>query len=661
MTIWSRIRHAFRRPTATKSTSWDKLWLRGIESQLTGNRITKPYRQHWAVYLAISRIATNVAQPPFVLRDGETSIPDHPLLDLLKRPNPFLSRFELWEATAVYLNLRGECFWVLGESRGQQAGTSTVPATIHVPHPDRFRPALDTNGNLTGWIYRGRVPLMPEEVVFFRFFNPYDDLRGLSPLEAARIAMETDHSAEVYNRRFFENSAEPSGVLKTQGSLTDDQFRRLLAQWEARHRGESRAHRVALLEGGLDYETLSLSHHDMAFLEQRKFSLEQILGVFGVPRSIALTQDLRYATAMVQRKAFWNDTILPHLRLIAEKLNADFIPRVAPGLTGAFDTSRIEELREDLKDKVETATGLWRMGFTANEINARLALGFDDAPWRDIAWMPLNLVPAQVAATPPESRAALPQKSTDDARTNTFRRRFLAVQQVEERLFYGKIKRFLFEQRARMLAALQPGKGVSRDTSPDADAVIARLALVWQDEGERLMLMASPLFESAVEAGATLALDTIGVGIAFDLQDPQVVRLVEARVSRITGINETIWRQIRATVRESLDAGETLDQLADRIRGIYNMAQTRSRTIARTETAGCMNEAAFDRYHEAGFTRKRWVTAHDEHTRPSHVACESQGPVPSTRPFVNGLRFPGDPDGPPEEIINCRCTLVPEP
>jgi hypothetical protein len=47
----------------------------------------------------------------------------------------------------------------------------------------------------------------------------------------------------------------------------------------------------------------------------------------------------------------------------------------------------------------------------------------------------------------------------------------------------------------------------------------------------------------------------------------------------------------------------------------------------------------------------------DDRVRDSHFLCEEQGAVPAAAPFHNGLMFPGDPNGPPEEVINCRCNL----
>jgi len=639
-----------------KSSTWSKVWLKANESSLLGNNITKPYSQHWAVYLAISKIATNIARVPFVIYQGEKQIENHPILDLLSQPNPQLSRFQLWEATAVFLNLKGEAFWFLGKSRGQAAGTTTMPAMIWVFHPDRFRPAVNNDGNIIGWVYKGKIPLKLEEVIHFKFFNPYDDIRGLAPLESARITMETDYDALLYNRNFFKNSAEPSGILRTENSVTDDQFKRLLAMWEGRHKGQGRAHKVALLEGGLEYQKIGVSQRDMEFLEQRKFSLEEILGVYGVPKSIALTQDLRYATAMVQRKAFWIDTLLPQMKLITEKLQSEFFSRFAPGLTGIFDTDGIEELRDDLKTKTEVAEKLWKLGFTGNEINQRLDLGFEEQPWRDTWWAPINLLPVQDAGPQPKALSVETPQLKAPSRGDVFRNQFLAAQRSVENLFYSKIKRFFFEQRGRVLSLMN--KSI-KGALTDEQEFIARIGADWKNEDDKLKLVSKPLYEEAITTGAQIALDTMDLGIDFDLINPESLTNLEARINRLSKINDTMWEAIRSEIHGGMTEGESLDQVSDRIRRVYNMASNRSKTIARTETAGAMNEAGYDQYKLHGVKQKRWLVAHDENVRESHMAAGEQGRIKIADTFSNGLQYPGDPNGGPEEVINCRCTLEP--
>ena len=86
--------------------------------------------QSW-VYAAVNAIAQEVArQRPFLYRNTgqadheQTPLPlTHPLVRLLDNPNPWLTPWELWYLTVVYLELTGNCYWYAAPSRsGRCAG-----------------------------------------------------------------------------------------------------------------------------------------------------------------------------------------------------------------------------------------------------------------------------------------------------------------------------------------------------------------------------------------------------------------------------------------------------------------------------------------------------------------------------------------------------------
>jgi SPP1 gp7 family putative phage head morphogenesis protein len=108
--------------------------------------------------------------------------------------------------------------------------------------------------------------------------------------------------------------------------------------------------------------------------------------------------------------------------------------------------------------------------------------------------------------------------------------------------------------------------------------------------------------------------------------------------------------------------GLAQDGVADMIRAaIPSMSSYRAGVIARTETHGAANFGAMEAARETGVAlRREWVSAEDERTRDSHVAANGQI-VGMDEPFAVGdalLMYPGDPDGPPEETINCRCAIA---
>lgn len=115
-----------------------------------------------------------------------------------------------------------------------------------------------------------------------------------------------------------------------------------------------------------------------------------------------------------------------------------------------------------------------------------------------------------------------------------------------------------------------------------------------------------------------------------------------ARLDRVAG---------EAVVME--DAVELLRQEAEAIEA------GQGRVVAECESQAVYGSAMIRLIKQAGFTTKVWTTVGDERVRDSHNMCEEQGEVPIDKPFHNGLQFPGDSNGGPEETANCRCWLTP--
>lgn len=122
-------------------------------------------------------------------------------------------------------------------------------------------------------------------------------------------------------------------------------------------------------------------------------------------------------------------------------------------------------------------------------------------------------------------------------------------------------------------------------------------------------------------------------------------------------LGETTWKKIRTVID---DEGSTRD-VEDAIRSdLEGDAEVRARTIARTETHGASQDSQFEVAQSIGLNNKRWIATNDGRTRETHVEADGQE-QDMHDPFTVGedeLMYPGDPDGVPEEVINCRCIVV---
>lgn len=156
--------------------------------------------------------------------------------------------------------------------------------------------------------------------------------------------------------------------------------------------------------------------------------------------------------------------------------------------------------------------------------------------------------------------------------------------------------------------------------------------------------------------------------LAFDITNPLAGRVLARSASQIVNISQTTQADVMAVIKDAHDSGLSIPATADLIRSkMIEATPARATLIARTELAGAVNggslaatqivaKASGDNY------TKQWLTAPGAHyPRHEDYPGLDQQTAPLDGTFVVGdsdLQFPGDPDGPPEEVCNCRCTLV---
>lgn len=141
-----------------------------------------------------------------------------------------------------------------------------------------------------------------------------------------------------------------------------------------------------------------------------------------------------------------------------------------------------------------------------------------------------------------------------------------------------------------------------------------------------------------------------------------LVYLLTLAGQKIKQIAEHTRAEIQSTLADGVAAGESIPKLAKRIDDLYlpQIIPNRSKVIARTEVVGASNFAAVEAAKKSGLTlNKVWLATGDNRTRPDHADADGQEVAMDEKFVVGGAEMdrPGDPDGPPSETVNCRCTI----
>ena len=253
------------------------------------------------VYACVRLLAESVAQLPLHLYkctddDGQEKAKGHPLYKILYRePNPEMTSFSFWEVMMTHLLLWGNAYaQVVRDGRNGILGLyPLLPENVEIDRTEK--------GELY-YIYHAYTDEKPGEInkdVNFRrdeiLHIPglgFNGLVGFSPIAMMKNALGTNIAVEKYGSSFFKNNGQPLGVLVHPGVLKDPQ--KIRDNWMDTYGGPNNAHKIALLEEGMQYKAISLPPEDSQFLSTREFGVEEICRIFRVPPH--MVQDLKRAT-----------------------------------------------------------------------------------------------------------------------------------------------------------------------------------------------------------------------------------------------------------------------------------------------------------------------------------------------------------------------------
>ncbi len=286
----------------------------------------------------------------------------------------------LVETLALHLLLHGNGYVQIGcDSDGQ-------PVELFALRPERVSVEVDARGWPVAYCYRvgERQSRLPAEdgagrtaIVHLKAIHPLDDHYGLGCLGAASGPVAIHNAAMQWNKALLDNAARPSGALVYDpgdgAALSAEQFARLKEEMEAAFQGAANAGRPMLLEGGLRWQSLSLSPAEMDFVGLKQGAAREIALAFGVPPLLlGLPGDNSYANYHEANRALWRQTLLPLLGKILGGI-AQGLRGWMPGLELGVDLDRIPEL-------AEARDALWQRVGNADFLSAEEKRAMLDIP-----------------------------------------------------------------------------------------------------------------------------------------------------------------------------------------------------------------------------------------------------------------------------------------
>lgn len=592
------------------------------------------------VWAAVNVISDAVAYLPiFVYErrpdDDRRKMPDHPMAYVLRqRPNRWQRPAEFRKTLTASTLMRGIGYAVIYRDAQRH------PIELLPMHPDRVSAQLDDKDDLYYEISlrRGGIVRVPQHDMLVLRGLTFDGYTVVSPIKALMDALGAGIAVQQYAARFFRNSAQPVGILKTPKPIPPERRKELAADWRANYGGTGQ-HKTALLDEGWEFQKISIEPEAAQMIETRRLSIEDGARAFNIPPyKLQDYSQMKWSNIEAAAIDFVTNTVRPWLIQWEEALND---PKLSLVELGRFyvEFKMDALLRADTLTRYQAYALGRQWGWeTINSIK-RKENEDEIGPEGDISLAPLNMVNVQsMLAQQPEGVQRQLLLSHDEAQRRRQERFALLRRRLRlahRGIFVDAMTRALIRDMRRLTIRARKA-GRDNEATDWIDDYL-------RDEHAKLMATFRPAVETLDDAMRALALDELGVDDPGDDDALWIAALIVKRY----GIR----------LREQVAAGEPdIAALAESWGG--------------DESVFAANAALLDAWRGAGVHRIRWLQGPE--CDQALAACRALNGhiVAIGQPFVAAGEMVTAEDGAsatPSVAIrhgplaaDCTCSIAPE-
>lgn len=554
------------------------------------------FRRNTVIFACITEISTSAAEPPLraMRQSREEPLelpPTDPLAQLVARPNPSQSCYELLSTLVTHLHVAGNAYLHKVRARNGQ------PVQLWTLRPDRVRIQPDRMGMVAQYAFQVNgqpIQLPAADVIHFTMHpDPLDDYYGLSPIAVLARFGDLDNQATDFLRAFFLNAGVPGGLLTFKaGRIGKDERERVRQLWIDQYSGEKGWHAPGVIDADVTYHELGTQPRRMDLSTIWGVTESRIASAFGVPPIlVGLWIGLEhgtYANYKEARRSFWEETLSPLYRRLSDKLTHGLASEFGEDRLIQFDLSAVEALQENRDVRDQRAIKGWDSGLlTMNQANAEL--GYPESPDGEVRKLLIGtvLVPvngaviqsrrAREALTFPRPKA-LHALFVDDVPNDPF---YLAVHKIADRLTPEMRDAFLRGVLAMngdidelaLIRAVEAGQldlaMAAIPFEPFADAL--------KEDGGEILLKA--LSQAGAAAADTLK-DTHGLTIAFDLTNPRAQQFAATQTATmVTEVTDGTKESIRAIIERGFSEHLTPVDVAKEIREVVGLHSRQAQAV----------------------------------------------------------------------------------
>ena len=340
------------------------------------------------VFACVKILAESIACLPLHVYEtdgkGNKSLAtSHPLYFLLHdAPNSEMSAYNFKETTVLHLVLQGNSYsQIARDNKGKITGLfPLLPDRMTVKRADsgeRIYTYMPNKGENDHFTKTAKAEFKERDILHIPALS-FDGLYGYSPIAMAKNAIGVAIACEEFGAKFFENDARPAGILKHPGTIKNPD--KLRDSWQTAFSGVNHG-KTAVLEEGVQYETISIPPDDAQFLDTRKFQIAEIARIYRIPLHLLNELDRATFNNISQMSLeFVTYTLTPWLVRLEQNFNRALFKQEERGRY--FTKFSVEGF---LRGDYETRTNGYQKAIQSGWLNVNEVRGLED----------MNRIPAE--------------------------------------------------------------------------------------------------------------------------------------------------------------------------------------------------------------------------------------------------------------------------
>lgn len=620
----------------------------------TRKAVKEGYQVSGWVFKAISLIVKHATSVSWHVEDLEgTIIEQHPVTQVLRFPNNQFSESDFFELLISWQQLSGKAF-------ASKVVTGGRLQELWPISPDRMAPIRGKGSTLiSGYKIlddRGQLSNLDgfnvEDILYFRLLDPSDPIEGIGPLQVAARAVDTDVDQVKWNKSAMQNRGILDGVFTFDRDLDPSTYGTIKQKIKELFQGPSNARDIGVIGSNAKYQRLSLTPAEMDFITSRKFNMEEIFIIFGIPPQLAGSQEAmtfnNYATSM---RIFWELTIIPLLRDLQSTFNFALSDQLGDGFKVGFDLSKISALKQDQKMLADTAKVYFDMGVPVATLNEFLTLGIPEYEGWDrsvIRQISVN-EPTQERSKENRKVSLLPfEKRNID---NEIMKKERMAKRNE-----SKFSKALKVQQDAAFSALESNQDIRNAVVESSDELKAALSETYQKTAESF--------------AGTVIVDERGIAVDYETRRiPESLRFaIEQLISNeaiilteLSLLNKITADAVIAAAIDGEAEGKSVNAIQQAILDTGTFSSERALRISRTISGTAQSLGQIEGAKSAGATRKTWhdsgFEVRQEHQNRNGETVDINSRFSQQFPDSIAPRWPLDQEIAAADRINCRCSL----